>query len=166
MQTQEVKKEVQERFKYTEATVRKLQKMNRRYYRVDSEVVGLRIYVDMAEQKTFHLQRYVKGSGNIRTKLGTFPEMTLAAARKLAKQYKSLSTLGKDPVVEQAKEKSNHKTLGDTIEEYIKKKMTLNNKNIKDQIKFMRGFYLGETIDAGLSNNFGVGFREMKKIRK
>ena len=51
MQTQEAKKEVQERFKHTEATVRKLEKMNRRYYRVDSEVIGLRIYVDMAAQK-------------------------------------------------------------------------------------------------------------------
>ena len=151
MQTQEVKKEVQERFKHTEATVRKLEKMNRRYYRVDSEVVGLRIYVDMAAQKTFHLQRYVKGRGNIRTKLGTFPEMTLAAARKLAKQYKSLSTLGKDPVVENAKEKSKHKVLGETVEEYIKKKLTLNTTNIKDQIKFFKGFYLGETIDADLT---------------
>jgi len=151
MQTQQVKKEVQERFKYTEATVRKLEKMNRRYYRVDSEVVGLRIYVDMAAQKTFHLQRYVKGKGNIRTKLGTFPEMTLAAARKLAKQYKSLSTLGKDPIIENAKEKSKHKLLGETIEEFIKKKLTLKTKNIKDQVKFLRGYYLGETIDAGFT---------------
>ena len=53
--------------------------------------------------------------------------MTLAAARKLAKQYKSLSTLGKDPKVEKDKEKSKSKTLGETIEEYLKKKMTLNN---------------------------------------
>jgi len=104
---------------------------------VDSEVVGLRIYVDMAGQKTFHLSRYVTGKGNVRTKLGTFPEMTLAAARKLAKQYKSLSTLGKDPKVEKDKEKSKSKTLGETIEEYIKKKMTLNTTSIKDQIKFL-----------------------------
>ena len=79
MQTQTIKKEVQQRFKFSEAKVRKLLKGNRRYYRVDSEVVGLRIYVDMAGQKTFHLSRYVKHRGNIRTKFGTFPEMTLAA---------------------------------------------------------------------------------------
>ena len=48
MQTQITKKEVQERFKFSEAKVRKLLKGNCRYYRVDSEVVGLRIYVDMA----------------------------------------------------------------------------------------------------------------------
>ena len=125
MQTQIAKKEVQEWFKFSEAQVRKLLKGNRRYYRVDSEVVGLRIYVDMAGQKTFHLSRYVKRRGNIRTKLGTFPEMTLAAARKLSKQYKSLSTLGKDPKVETDKEKSKSKTLGETVEEYIKKKLTL-----------------------------------------
>ena len=94
----------------------------------------------MAGQKTFHLSRYVKSKGNFRTKLGTFPEMTLAAARKLAKQYKSLSTLGKDPKVEKDKEKSKSKTLGETIEEYLKKKMTLNNKNIKDKIKFFKNF--------------------------
>ena len=40
MQTQITKKEVQERFKFSEAKVRKLLKGNRRYYRVDSEVVG------------------------------------------------------------------------------------------------------------------------------
>ena len=150
MQTQTIK-EMQARQKFTEALVRKLIKKNRRYYHVDSEVVGLRIYVDMSGHKTFHLQRYVKGHGNIRTKLGTFPEMTLAAARKLAKKYKSLSTLGKDPVVENAKEKSKYKTLGETVEEYIKKKLTQNSKNIRDQIKFYRGFYLGETIDADLT---------------
>ena len=150
MQTQTIK-EMQARQKFTEALVRKLIKKNRRYYHVDSEVVGLRIYVDMTGQKSFHLSRYVKGHGNIRTKLGTFPEMTLAAARKLAKKYKSLSTLGKDPVVENAKEKSKYKTSGETVEEYIKKKLTQNSKNIRDQIKFYRGFYLGETIDADLT---------------
>ena len=164
MQTQTIKKEVQQRVKYSEAKVRGLLKGNRRYYKVDSEGVGLRIYVDMAGQKTFHLSRYVKRRGNIRTKLGTFPEMTLAAARKLAKQYKSLSTLGKDPKVEKDKEKSKSKTLGETIEEYLKKKMTLNNKNIKDQIKFFRGFYLGETIDADLTK-FWQANRETLSVK-
>lgn len=152
-------REVQPRQKFTEAVVRKLIRKNRRYYHVDSEVIGLRVYVDMAGQKTFHLSRYVKGLGNIRTKLGTFPEMTLAGARKLAKKYKSLSTLGKDPKVEADKEKSIHKTLGETVEEYIKKKMTLNTKNIKDQVKFMRGFYLGETTDADLTKYWNANER-------
>ncbi len=48
MQTQITKKEVQERFKFSEAKVRKLLKGNRRYYRVDCEVVGLIVYVDIA----------------------------------------------------------------------------------------------------------------------
>ena len=47
MQTQTIKKEVQQRFKFSEAKVKGLLKGNRRYYKVDSEVVGLRIYVDM-----------------------------------------------------------------------------------------------------------------------
>ena len=119
----------------------------------------------MAGQKTFHLFRYVTGKGNVRTKLGTFPEMTLAAARKLAKQYKSLSTLGKDPKVEKDKEKSKSKTLGETIEEYLKKKMTLNTQNIKDQRKFFRGFYLGETIDADLTK-FWQAHREALSLTR
>ena len=165
MQTQEVKIERQERHKWTEAEVRKLAKGNRRYYKVDSEVIGLRIYVDMAGQKTFHLSRYVKQKkGNVRTKLGTFPEMTLTAARKLAKKYKSLSTLGKDPKVEEDKAKSKSKTLGETVEDYLKKKMTLNTKNITDQRKFFRGFYLGETTDADLTK-FWQANREVLSVK-
>ena len=69
--------ERQKRVRWTEASVAKLQTRNHRYYVLDSESIGLRIYVDITGNKTFHLQRYVSGHGNIRSKLGTFPQLTL-----------------------------------------------------------------------------------------
>ena len=63
------------------------------------------------------------------------------------------------------KEKSKSKTLGETIEEYLKKKMTLNTQNIKDQRKFFRGFYLGETIDADLTK-FWQAHREALSLTR
>ena len=69
MQTQIEKKEVQERFKFSEAQVRKLLKGNRRYYRVDSEVVGLRIYVDMAATKPIKIRSYTSGIYDCRNEI-------------------------------------------------------------------------------------------------
>ena len=50
-------REVQPRQKFTEAVVRKLIRKNRRYYHVDSEVIGLRVYVDMAGQKMKQIKK-------------------------------------------------------------------------------------------------------------
>ena len=73
-------------------------------------------------KKHFICHVMLKVYGNIRTKLGTFPEMTLAGARKLAKKYKSLSVrLAKTQKLKHDKEKSIHKTLGETVEEYHQK---------------------------------------------
>ena len=55
-----MKKEIQERKKYTDAMIKKLQPKNQKYYVLDSEVIGLRIYVQISGDISFYLQRYVK----------------------------------------------------------------------------------------------------------
>ena len=149
MQTQtKEKKETQKRVKWTEASVRDLLTKNRRYYVLDTEVVGLRIYVDVTGHKTFHLQRYVSDKGyNIRSKLGTFPEMSLNTARKLAKKYKSLSLLGKDPKLVQQKQESETKLFGTIVREFIDKRLVNNDKNTRTRKQFMRGWFLFESRD-------------------
>ena len=118
------KEERQKRICWTPASIDALPTKNRRYYVIDSECVGLRIYVDKKTHKTYHLQRYVAGRGNLRSKLGTFPEMTILQARKLAKEYKSLSVLGKDPKLVQEKKKEDSKVFGQVVEEFIEKRLT------------------------------------------
>ena len=93
------RKEQQPKKDWTNAAVKKLPSRNRRYYVLDAGCAGFRIYVDVNGSVTFYLQRYIRGQGNARNKLGNFPEMSVAAARDLALNYKSKSVLGEDPTL-------------------------------------------------------------------
>jgi|TARA_B110000037_G_C16636522_1_gene308654 hypothetical protein len=50
-------RETQIRNKYMEAMIKKLPKKNQKYYVLDSEVIGLRIYAQITVEKSFYLQR-------------------------------------------------------------------------------------------------------------
>ena len=78
-------KETQPRLKFTDAMIRKLPTKNKKYYVLDSECIGLRIYVQVRTgAKAFYLQRYLKEFGySKKTKIGDFPEMSIRDARKL-----------------------------------------------------------------------------------
>jgi len=119
------KKETKPRVKHTNAMIKKLPKKNHRYYERDSECIGLRIHVELNGAKSFHLQRYVsKFKYSKRTKLGDFPDMSIAEARKLAAKVKAANVQGKDPLVTKAALK-NEKKLGDVVDEYKKKKLDI-----------------------------------------
>ena len=80
-----MKQEIQERKKYTDAMIKRLHPKNQKYYVLDSEVIGLRIYVQITGEKSFYLQRYLKEfKYSKKSKIGDFPEMSISAARKLA----------------------------------------------------------------------------------
>jgi len=53
-------RETQVRIKYMEAMIKKLPKKNQKYYVLDSELIGLRIYAQITGEKSFYLQRYLK----------------------------------------------------------------------------------------------------------
>jgi hypothetical protein len=115
-------RETQTRNKYTEAMIKKLPKKNQKYYVLDSEVIGLRIYAQITREKSFYLQRYIKEfKYSKKTKIGDYPEMSIAASRKLAALIKADNVHGKDPIVA-AVERAVDKTLGDVCVEYISKK--------------------------------------------
>lgn len=114
--------ETQERKKYTEAMIKKLPKKNQKYYVLDSEVIGLRIYVQITGEKSFYLQRYIKEfKYSKKTKIGDWPEMSISASRKLAALIKADNVQGKDPIVAAA-ERAAEKTLGDVLAEFVAKK--------------------------------------------
>ena len=142
------KEERQKRVCWTPASIEALPTKNRRYYVIDSECVGLRIYVDKITHKTYHLQRYVAGRGNLRSKLGTFPEMTILQARKLAKEYKALSVLGKDPKLVQEKRQEDAKVFGQVVEEFIERRLTKKDKRTRARVQFMKGWFLGKSRDV------------------
>ena len=114
-------REIQVRIKYTEAMIKKLPKKNQKYYVLDSEVIGLRIYVQITGEKSFYLQRYLKEFRySKKTKIGDWPEMSITAARKLAALVKADNVRGKDPLIAAA-ERAQEKTVGDVLQEYISK---------------------------------------------
>ena len=124
--------ETQVRRKYTEAMIKKLPKKNQKYYVLDSEVIGLRIYVQITGEKSFYLQRYLKEfKYSKKSKIGDFPEMSISAVRKLAALIKADNVQGKDPIIAAA-ERAKEKTLGDVCEEYLAKK---HDSKIKDHQK-------------------------------
>jgi integrase len=119
-------RETQVRIKYTEAMIKKLPKKNQKYYVLDSEVIGLRIYVQITGEKSFYLQRYLKEFRySKKTKIGDWPEMSITAARKLAALVKADNVRGKDPLIAAA-ERAQEKTVGDVLQEYISKKYDTN----------------------------------------
>ena len=140
-------RETQIRNKYTEAMIKKLPKKNQKYYVLDSEVIGLRIYVQITGEKSFYLQRYLKEfKYSKKTKIGDWPEMSIAASRKLAALIKADNVQGKDPIVAAA-ERAAEKTLGDVCVEYISKK---HDPKTKDQSKKKAE---KSSIDAWLMGN-------------
>ena len=119
-----MKKETQPRHKYTDAMIKKLPTKNNKYYVLDSECIGLRIYVQVRTgAKAFYLQRYLKEFGySKKTKIGDFPEMSIVAARKLGGIIKADNVQGKDPIIAAA-ERAKEKTFGAIVAEYILKKL-------------------------------------------
>ena len=118
-----MKHDKQERKKYTDAMIKKLHPKNQRYYLLDSECIGLRIYVQITGEKSFYLQRYISEyKYSKRTKIGDFPEMSITQARKLGAMIKADNVQGKDPILAKAA-RQKEKTLGDIVEEFEKKKL-------------------------------------------
>ena len=133
--------------------ISKLQKKNQKYYVLDSEVIGLRIYVQLSGEKSFYLQRYIKEFRySKKTKIGDFPEMSITAARKLAALIKADNVQGKDPIVAAA-ERAEEKTLDDVLQEYLIKKHDPRSKNKhkqKAEKSSIDAWLLGKTNDANI----------------
>ena len=144
--------ETQSRQKYTEAMIKRLPKKNQKYYVLDSEVIGLRIYVQISGEKSFYLQRYLKEfKYSKKTKIGDFPEMSIKAARKLAAEIKSDNVQGKDPIVAAAA-RAKEKTFEIVLNEYVEKR--LKNRTDKNKLKNEQSnidcWLLGNTNDVDI----------------
>ena len=132
--------------------IKRLPKKNQKYYVLDSEVIGLRIYVQITGGKSFYLQRYLKEfKYSKKTKIGDFPEMSIKSARKLAAEIKANNAKGVDPIVAAA-ERTKEKTLDAVVTEYVEKR--LNNRTDKSKLKNEKSiidcWLYGDTRDADI----------------
>ena len=153
MDKRKQEEEKQVRKKRTDAMIRKLLPKNHRYYVLDSECIGLRIYVLITGEITFYLQRYIpEYKYSKRTKIGDFPEMSIAEARKLGRLIKADNVQGKDPILAKAaRQKENN--FRHVVEEFQKKKLdvktnkTRSKKNLDDEKGQIGAYILGTSND-------------------
>jgi len=150
-------KETQPRLKFTDAMIRKLPTKNKKYYVLDPECIGLRIYVQVRTgAKAFYLQRCLKEFGySKKTKIGDFPEMSIRDARKLGGVIKTDNVQGKDPIIAAA-ERAKEKTLGAIAAEYVLKKLdhrtnkTRSSKNLTADKENIDRWLLGTSKDPDI----------------
>ena len=153
MDKRKQEEEKQVRKKYTGAMIRKLPKKNHKYYVLDSECIGLRIYVLITGEKSFYLQRYIpQYKYSKRTKIGEFPEMSITEARKLGRLIKADNVQGKDPILAKAARKKEN-TFGVVVEEFLTKKLNIktnkarSKENLDDERGQIKAYILNTSDD-------------------
>ena len=83
-----VKKHTERRVKLNDTYIRKLKRKSKLYSIGDSEMVGLRLYVQPSSSKTFYYAYRPKNEKNfVRYKIGTFNVLNVQQARNKAKKY-------------------------------------------------------------------------------
>ena len=94
-----VRKHVERRVKLNDTYIKKLRPLDKLFSVGDSEVPGLRIYVEKSGTKTFYFAYKPNHQKNwVRFKLGNFNIINLPKARTMAKQYGTAIIDGKEPV--------------------------------------------------------------------
>mgnify|MGYP005816506031 CR=1 FL=1 len=121
-----VRKHVERRVKLNDTYIKKLRPLDKLFSVGDSEVPGLRIYVEKSGTKTFYFAYKPNHQKNwVRFKLGNFNIINLPKARTMAKQYGTAIIDGKEPV-EAKRELKAELTLKELIEKFYSNKFNPN----------------------------------------
>ena len=107
------------RERLTEATIKKLPRLDKRYRVHDTEVKGLFVQVQTTGHKSFKLQYRPKGKNPIAVSLGDCAMISAAAARLRAKNIQAKVWTGDDPYLIK-KSLESEMTLHQLAEEYLK----------------------------------------------
>ena len=95
-----VVKHIERRVRLSDSYIKKLRPKDKRYSIGDSEVPGLRIYVEESGTKTFFYTYKPKDEKNwVRVKIGSFQIINIPKARDKARRYGNDILDGKDPVI-------------------------------------------------------------------
>ena len=143
-------KHVERRVRLSDSHIKKLRAKDKLFSVGDSEVPGLRIYVETSGTKNFYYCYRPKNEKNwVRIKLGNFTLLNVPAARAKAQRYGAAILDGKEPVVARRELKA-ELTLKELIEQFYSKRF---NKNYG---------YKAATIEA-VKNSFKVWIYQKTK---
>ena len=126
MENKVVRKHAERRVKFTDTFLKKLRSKDKPYSIGDSEVPGLRIYVEVSGTKTFYFAYKPKQQKNwVRYKIGNFNILNIPKARSMAQKYGAAIIDGKEPV-EAKRELKAELTLKELIEQFYSKRFNRN----------------------------------------
>jgi len=122
----QVKKHTERRVKLNDTYIKKLRAKAKLYSVGDSEMVGLRLYVQPSSSKTFYYAYKPKNEKNwVRYKIESFNTMNVQQARDKAKKYAHGIVEGKEPV-QIKRELKGELTLKELIEKFYKERFKAN----------------------------------------
>ena len=163
------------RVKLSDSLIRKLRPKVRPYSIGDSEVPGLRIYVEVSGTKSFYYGYRPKNRKNwVRVKIGNFQIINLPKARDKAKQYASDIVDGQDPVIAKRELKA-EKTLEELIQQFYKNRFNSNYGYKTNTIKAVKTCFnvwvFKETYDAAIlkvqeENPYNIQHKKISLITK
>ncbi len=107
------------RVNFTAQTIARLAPPERgRAFHYDAKTPGLAVQVTAAGTRTFYVYRWVQGKPE-RTRLGTFPSMTVEIARARAAEVNAIIARGESPRARKKDKKARAVTLGQVFEDYL-----------------------------------------------
>ena len=114
-----VRKHTERRVRLTDSFIRKLRPKDKPYSYGDSEVPGLRIYIEVSGTKTFYYAYKPENKKDwVRIKIGSFAILNVPQARNKAQHYATAILDGKDPVIAKRELKAEN-TLGELIKQFL-----------------------------------------------
>jgi len=121
-----VRTHVARRVKLNDTFIKSLKRKNKLYSYGDSEMVGLRLYVEKTGTKTFYYTYRPKNEKNyVRYKIGSFNVLNVKQARDHAKKYAAGIVDGKEPV-QIKRDLKGELTLKELIEKFYKERFKAN----------------------------------------
>ena len=126
VQKEPIRKHIERRVRLSDSYIRKLRAASKRYSKGDSEVPGLRIYVEESGTKTFFYTYKPKNEKNwVRVKIGNFSILNVPNARNKARHYATAILDGKDPVIAKRELKA-EKNLEELIQQFYQSRFSNN----------------------------------------
>jgi len=175
VQKEPIRKHIERRVRLSDSYIRKLRAASKRYSKGDSEVPGLRIYVEESGTKTFFYTYKPKNEKNwVRVKIGNFSILNVPNARNKARHYATAILDGKDPVIAKRELKA-EKNLEELIQQFYQSRFSNNYgykpKTIKTVKTCFNVWVFKRSINPGVlkvqkENPYNIQYKKISQITK
>jgi len=170
-----VRKHTERRVRLTDSFIRKLRPKDKPYSYGDSEVPGLRIYIEVSGTKTFYYAYKPENKKDwVRIKIGSFAILNVPQARNKAQHYATAILDGKDPVIAKRELKAEN-TLGELIKQFYKNRFNSNYGYKPNTIKVVKicfnAWVFKKSFDPGVlkvqeENPYSIQHKKLSQITK